>query len=167
VPADLQVRAYLAATGVFALPPNGGPPEYAAAHADAARAASPLAYTVWVERDSFELRVWRDLVQRERSPVVRPPTVDFVREVALLIWAVPEHAPPSVLGSSGLILRRTAARERAVEVGVTPVAGGPAAATPVASGTVVPYAVVTVPRSQWPAPVPPPLLPPLIVTLTR
>jgi hypothetical protein len=165
--ADMQVQAYLVATGVLALPPPGqGPADYQAAAASAAAAGAPLGTLVWVDREAFETRGWRDLIQVGRVPINRPPAIDFVREVAVLTWAIPDQAPPPVLAAPGLILRRTALQHVAVELGVTPQPSGRVAA-PNAAGTVVPYALMTVPRLQWPIPAPPPTVPPVVVTLTR
>ncbi len=161
-----DVRAYQVATGIFAQPaPGHESGDFAAAEALAKQAGTPLAFTVWTDQESFETRAWRDLLQVGRFPYNRPPAIDYAREVAVLVWASPAMAPPDVLASGGLELRAARAAGRAVELRVAPRAGGATPATPAAGGPVLPYLLVTIPRSQWPVPVPPPLVPPVRVAL--
>ena len=160
------VPAYLVATGIFAVPPAGqGPPEFLAAQAAATAARSPLAFTIWTDQQSFEDRAWRDLLQVGRLPMNRPPGIDFMRYVAVLAWPVAGQAPPDVLRAPGLTVRGAVLQHTAVELRVGPYSGGPAPATPAAGGVVAPYALATIPRSQWPVPAPPPTVPPLAVAL--
>ncbi|MGH2350176.1 MAG: hypothetical protein ACRDJN_01000 [Chloroflexota bacterium] len=160
------VRAYLVATGIFARPaPDEQPSDFAAAETVAAAAGVRLAYSIWTDRDSFDTRAWRDLIQVGRVPVYRPPAIDFMREVAVLVWPVSEHAPAAVLHASGLVLSGATLQHTAVEVRVAPTTGGPAPATPAPGGPVLPYALITIPRNQWPVPAPPPTVPPLTVAL--
>jgi hypothetical protein len=159
-------RAYLVATGIFAAPdPGGAPANYRAAREAAIQAGSPLAFAIWTEQASFETDGWRDVVQIGRVPMNRPPAIDFSREVAVLAWPVAGIAPEAVIRAPGLVLRGTALQHLAVEVQLTPSSGGPAPATPATTGQVLPYALVTILRSQWPIPAPPPTIPPVSVTL--
>ncbi len=161
-----DVRAYQVATGIFAQPaPGHESGDFAAAEALARQAGTPLAFTVWTDQESFETRAWRDLLQVGRFPYNRPPAIDYMREVAVLVWASPATAPPDVLASGGLELRAARAAGRVVELRVAPRAGGATPATPAAGGPALPYLLVTIPRSQWPVPVPPPMVPPVRVVL--
>ena len=160
------VRAYQVATGIFARPgPGHESGDFAAAETMAKQAGSLLAFTVWTDQESFETRAWRDLLQVGRFPYNRPPAIDFMREVAVLVWASPATAPPDVLASGGLELRSARVAGQAVEVRVGPRVGGASPATPAADGPFLPYVLVTIPRSQWPVPVPPPVVPPIRVAL--
>lgn len=163
-----SVRAYQTATGMFPLPPAGqAQMEFAAAEAAAIAEGRPLAYTVWVEQDAFEQRAWRDLLQVGRIPIVRPPFVNFAREVAVLVWPAPGRAPAAVAGASGLLLSGVTLGQQGIEVRVSPSTSGPAPLpATVPPGTAVsPYVLITIPRTQWPRPVPPPVVPPVSVTL--
>jgi hypothetical protein len=159
------VAAYLSATGIFAQPAvDGRPEEFAAAEAAAASAGAPLAFSVWTDIASFDARAWRDVLQVGRVPLFRPPSVDFEREVAILIWPSPS-ASPAIRRAPGLTLRGAVLRHTAVEIQVVPATDGTPRATPIGSASVLPYALVTVPRNQWPIPAPPPTVPPLTVAL--
>jgi hypothetical protein len=156
------------ATGIFAVPDSGTtPPDFRAAQDAARQAGSPLAFAVWTDQAGFEADGWRDVVQVGRVPMNRPPAVDFSREVAVLAWPVAGIAPESVIGAHGLVLRGTALQHLGVELQLAPSSGGPAPATPAATGQVLPYALVTILRSQWPIPAPPPTVPPIGVTLAN
>src|SRR5687767_1129920 len=90
-------RAYLVATGIFAVPdPNAAPADFRAARDAAIQAGTPLAFSVWTDQASFEADGWRDVVQTGRVPMNRPPAIDFSREVAVLAWPVAGIAPESV-----------------------------------------------------------------------
>ncbi|HEX2037056.1 MAG TPA: hypothetical protein VHS99_22990, partial [Chloroflexota bacterium] len=65
----------------------------------------------------------------------------------------------------GLVVRGAVLRHTAVEIHLGPGPAGQVPATPRPGGDVLPYALVTVPRSQWPVPAPPPTVPPLSVAL--
>jgi hypothetical protein len=161
-------RAYLVATGIFVVPdPAAAPADFRAARDAAIQAGSPLAFTVWTDQASFEADAWRDVVQTGRAPMSRPPAVDFSREVAVLAWPVAGAAPEAVTTAQGLVLRGTAIQHLAVELQLAPSSGGPAPATPAATGQVLPYALVTILRTHWPLPAPPPTIPPVAVTLVR
>ncbi|MBI3971708.1 MAG: hypothetical protein HY332_10510 [Chloroflexi bacterium] len=109
--AAFQVRAFLVATGVFAAPESGqAPAEFAASQEAAAAAGAPLAHTIWTDADSFERDGWSALIQAGRIPVSRPPAIDFMREVAVLIWPVSGRAPEALLQAHGLLLRGAALR---------------------------------------------------------
>jgi hypothetical protein len=165
---EAGARAYLVATGLFALPPAGREPsEFARAQAAALAAQAPLAHMVWGDQESFETAGWRDLLQVGRVPFNRPPAIDFAREVAVLVWPVAGQAPEAVLKASGLTLRGAAVRHVAVELRVGTWSGGPVPATPAAEGPATPYALASIPRDQWPVPAPPPAVPPVAVALAR
>ncbi len=162
------VVAYLVGTGIFARPaPGEQSGEFAAAEDAAAAAGAPLAFSVWTDRQSFDTRAWRDLLQVGRVPFYRPPAIDFRREVAVLVWPATLTAPDALQRAPGLILRGAALQHTAVEVRVAPATDGTPRATPVGRPDVLPYALVTVPRSQWPIPAPPPTVPPLTVSLAQ
>jgi hypothetical protein len=159
------VMAYLSATGIFSLPPPDRlPAPYAAAEAAAAEAGSPLAFSIWTDTPSFDSQAWRDQVQVGRVPAIPPPAVDFGREVAVLAWPA-ANAPAALRRAPGLVLRGARLQHLEVEILLSPAAEGTARATPAGGGEVLPYALVTVPRRQWPIPAPPPSVPPLSVTL--
>jgi hypothetical protein len=131
-----EVRAYQVAIGVFAAPDSGtAPPSFAAAEHAAMQTRNPLAFTIWVDQESFEAQAWRDVIQHGRTPVGRPPAIDFAREVAVLAWPVPGLAPARVLNAYGLALapRGVLVRDGALEVRLGPTVGGPAPATPAAA----------------------------------
>ena len=162
------LRVYRIATGTFAIPPpDRAPFQYTAADAAARRDGSPLAVSLWVEQTEFETGGWRDQIQVGRIPIARPPQVDFPREVAVLVWPVRGVAPDSLLRANGLIADSLNLQHVSLELRVKPDTGGPIPATPIAPNGVVPYALFTIPRSQWPLPAPPPTVPPLTVTLAR
>jgi hypothetical protein len=159
------VTAYLSATGIFSQPPPDRlPAPFAAAEAAAAGAGSPLAFSVWTDTPSFDAQAWRDQVQVGRVPPIPPPAVDFGREVAVLVWPAAD-APVALRQAPGLLLRGARLQHLEVELLVSPAGEGMARATPAGGGEVLPYALVTVPRRQWPIPAPPPSVPPLSVTL--
>jgi hypothetical protein len=167
---ERSVRAYQTATGVYAVPAAGQvPAEYVAAEEAAVSAGNPLAFTVWVDQESFEQRAWRDLLQAGRIPLVRPPSVIYHREVVVLVWPVLSTAPNPLAHAPGLLLDGVTLRSDGLEIRVSPSTSGPAPAPPsVAPGTAIsPYVLVTIPRTQWPRPVPPPVVPPVTVTLAR
>jgi hypothetical protein len=162
------LRAFRVATGTLAIPPpgqEGG--DYLKAVGDAKQSGSPLAFSVWVDQDSFEQRAWRDFVQVGRFPLSRPPEVDFLREVAVVVWPVPGSAPESALRANGLTVEGVQLQHFALELRVGTDTGGVAPATPVGTSGAVPYGIFTIPRIQWPLPQPPPTEPPLAVTLVR
>ena len=159
------VTAYLSATGIFSQPsPDRLPAPFAAAEAAAAEAGSPLAYSIWTDTPAFDSQAWRDQVQVGRAPAIPPPAVDFGREVAVLVWPA-AHAPQALRRAPGLVLRGARLQHLEVELLVSPAGEGMARATPAGGGEVLPYALVTVPRRQWPIPAPPPTVPPLSVAL--
>jgi hypothetical protein len=159
------VTAYLSATGIFSRPPPDRlPASFAAAEAAAAGAGSPLAFSVWSDTPSFDAQAWRDQIQVGRVPPIPPPAVDFGREVAVLVWPAAD-APVALRQAPGLLLRGARLQHLEVEILVSPAGEGMARATPAGGGEVLPYALVTVPRRQWPIPAPPPSVPPLSVTL--
>src|SRR5205823_2058755 len=109
---QLEVRAYMVATGIFAQPPPGQESGvYAAAVQAAQNAGSAIAYAIWTDADSFEAQGWRDVVGVRRVPISRPPNIDFVREVVVLTWPVPGRAPESVLQAPGLAIRAAAVQQ--------------------------------------------------------
>ena len=164
---QLEVRAYMVATGLFAQPaPGQETGTYAAAVQAAQNTGNPVAYTIWTDPDSFETQGWRDIVGVRRIPISRPPKIDFVREVAVLAWPVPGKAPESVLQAPGLTVRAAGVQQHGIALAVGPSNDG-VVATPVGGGNVLPYALISVPRTQWPIPVPAPDVPPLVVTLAR
>src|SRR5262245_45803809 len=68
-PSTLPVQAYMVATGTFAQPAAGtAPADFVVAQDAAAAAHSALAFTIWVDQESFETRGWRDLLQVGRIP---------------------------------------------------------------------------------------------------
>ena len=161
----LAVRAYMVATGVFAQPAAGQETgTYAAAEQMAQRNGSPVAYVLWTDPDSFETQGWRDIIGVRRVPISRPPKIDFMREVAVLAWPVAGKAPAGVLQAPGLSLRAADVQQHGVALTVGPSASG-AVATPAGGGGVLPYALLSVPRTEWPIPVPAPTAPPLVVNL--
>lgn len=163
-----SVRAYLVATGVFAQPAAGqGPAPYLAAEQAAADAKSAVAYAAYVDQESFETTGWRDLLEVGRMPIGRPPKIDFMREVAVLIWPVAGKAPATTLRASGLTLEHATLQHVAVEIDVQPAPAGQPIPTPVGATATLPYALVTIPRDQWPIPAPPPTVPPITVVLGR
>jgi hypothetical protein len=163
----LDVRAFMVATGTFVQPAAGQEPGvYAAAIQAAQNAGSPIAYTIWTDQDSFETQGWRDIVGVHRVPISRPPKIDFVREVLVLAWPVPGKAPAEALQAPGLTIRATAIQQHGVVLSVGPSTNG-IVATPVGGGGVLPYALISLPRDQWPIPVPAPDVPPLVVALVR
>lgn len=162
---QLEVRAYMVATGTFAQPaPGQETGTYAAAVQSAQTAGSAIAYVIWTDSDSFEAQGWRDLVGVRRIPISRPPNIDFVREVAVLAWPLPDKAPESTLQAPGLTIRAAGVQQHGVALSIGPSSSG-AVATPLGGGRVLPYALVSVPRNQWPIPVPAPDVPPLVVSL--
>ncbi len=162
------LRVYRIATGTFALPPpDRAPFQYTAADAAARRDGSPLAVSLWVEQTEFETGGWRDQIQVGRLPIARPPQVDFPREVAVLVWPVRGVAPDSLMRANGLVAESLTLQHVSLELRVKPDTGGPVPATPIAPNGLVPYALFTIPRRQWPLPAPPPTAPPLTVTLAR
>ena len=163
----LEVRAYMVATGIFAQPaPGEETGVFAAAQQAAQNAGSPLAYTIWTDPDSFEAQGWRDIIGVRRVPISRPPKIDFVREVAVLAWPVPGKAPAGVLQAPGLSIRAAGVQQHGIALQVGPTGSG-VVATPVGGGNVLPYVLISVPRNQWPIPVPAPDVPPLLVSLVR
>jgi hypothetical protein len=162
------MRAYRIATGTLALPVAGQESgDYLRAMAEARQAGSPLAYSLWVDMDSFEQRAWRDFVQVGRYPIARPPEVDFEREVAVVVWPVPGTAPESVLRANALLAEGVVLQHFSLELRVGTDNGGVIPATPVNTAGTVPYGIFTIPRIQWPLPQPPPTEPPLVVSLAR
>jgi hypothetical protein len=162
----LEVRAYMVATGLFAQPaPGQEPGMYTAAMQAAQDAGRPVAYAIWTDSDSFEAQGWRDVIGVRRIPISRPPKVDFGREVVVLAWPVPGKAPAGVLQAPGLSIRAAGVEQHGIALSVGPSTGG-VVATPVGGGGVLPYALISVPRNQWPIPVPAPDVPPLVVNLT-
>jgi hypothetical protein len=162
-------QAYLVATGTLGLPPKGniGPAGYLPAVRRAVEAESPLAWSVWTDVGSFGQSAWRDLVTAGRPITHRPPDVDFSREVAVLIWAMPPTGalPPGVDGTpvpvpaavkraSGLVLRSAVVVDHvAIGLELAPAPSDGAKPEPLAAGLdAVPYALVTIPRDQWPVP---------------
>ena len=165
---EVPVRAYLVATGIFAVPAEGqGPGTYAAALALARAAHAPLAKIVFVDQPTFDGEGWRDLVQVGRVPINRPPAVDFRREVAVLAWPVAGQAPAALFQAPGLSVRGATLQQHGVALELAPTVGAPPAATPAAGHTFAPYALVTIPRNQWPIPVSAPDVPPLVATLAQ
>ncbi|MGI8423672.1 MAG: hypothetical protein ACR2NO_06115 [Chloroflexota bacterium] len=162
------LRVYRAATGTFPLPDRSRAPfDFTQAEATAREARSPLAFTLWVDQTEFETRAWRDLVQVGRFPLARPPVLDLAREVGVLVWPVQGIAPDSVMRANGLVAGRLVPQHVHLELHISPDSGGSPPATPSTTGAVVPYALFTIPRNQWPLPAPPPTIPPLTVTLAR
>ena len=162
-------QAYLVATGTLGLPPKGttGPAGYLPAVRRAVEAGSPLAWSVWTDVGSFGQSAWRDLVAVGRPITHRPPDVDFSREVAVLIWVMPPAGalPPGVDGTpvsvpaavkraSGLVLRgATLVDHVAIGLELAPAPVNEAKPEALAAGLdPVPYALVTIPREQWPIP---------------
>jgi hypothetical protein len=163
----LEVRAYLVATGVFAQPASGRETgTYAAAQQAAQNAGADVAYTIWTDQDSFETQGWRDIIGVHRVPISRPPKIDFVREILILAWPLASKAPSDVLQAPGLTIHGAALQQHGVALAVGPATNN-IVATPVGGGSVLPYALVSVPRNQWPIPAAAPDVPPLVVTLTR
>jgi hypothetical protein len=155
----------MVAGGLFAQPAPGqetGP--YAAAVQMAQTNNSPVAYTIWTDQDTFETQGWRDIIGVRRIPISRPPKLDFVREVLVLAWPVPGKAPAEALQAPGLTIRAAAVQQHGIALTVGPSKSG-VVATPVGGGTALPYALISVPRDQWPIPVPAPDVPPLLVNL--
>jgi len=76
--------------------------------------------------------------------------------------AGPPAPPPR---APGLGLRGAVLQHLAVELRIAPATDGTPRATPAGGDDVLPYALVTVPRREWPIPAPPPTIPPLAVTL--
>lgn len=162
-------QAYLVATGTLAVPPAGtiGPAGYLPAVRRAMADGSPLAWSTWTDVGSFGMSAWRDLVAVGRPITHRPPAVDFSREVAVLVWAMPPAAlmPPGVDGTppavpaavrraSGLVLRSaTLVDHVAIGLELAPAPPDEAKPEPLAPGLEpVPFALVTIPRDQWPVP---------------
>ena len=162
-------QAYLVATGTLGLPPKGttGPAGYLPAVRRAVEAGSPLAWSVWTDVGSFGQSAWRDLVAVGRPITHRPPGVDFSREVAVLIWAMPPAGslPPGIDGTpapvpaavkraSGLVLRGAMLVDHvAIGLELAPAPSDEARPEPLAPGLdPVPYALLTIPRDQWPIP---------------
>ncbi len=162
-------RAHLVATGTLPLPRAGttGPAGYLPAVTHALAIGSPLAWSVWTDIESFGQSAWRDFVQVGRPITHRPPAVDFSREVAVLVWVVPPpgglpaglsgipaSVPASVRRAPGLVLRGALLVDHiAIGLEVAPTSPDEAKPEPLASGLEgVPYALVTVPKDQWPIP---------------
>lgn len=166
---DRTLRAFRAGTGTFALPAaGGGPAEFVQAEALARQNGSPIAYTLFVEQEAFETRAWRDLLMVGRFPLSRPPLVDFVRELAVLVWPVRGVAPDSVMRANGFAVEDVRLEHIALHLHVRLDNGGAAPATPTgAASGVAPYGLFTIPRRQWPIPAPAPTEPPLIVSLNH
>jgi hypothetical protein len=160
------LRAYRAATGTFVLP--SGPdvfPAFAESERFARQHNQPLAFTMWVTQADFEARAWRDVIQAGRLPLARPPQVDFVRELAVLVWPVAGIAPDRVMRANGFAVESVRFQHTALELRVLPDTGGMTPATPAGAASIAPYGLFTIPRSQWPLPAPSPTEPPLLVTL--
>ena len=162
-------RAHLVATGTLPLPRAGttGPAGYLPAVTHALEVGSPLAWSVWTDIESFGQSAWRDFVQAGRPITHRPPAVDFSREVAVLIWVVPPPGglpsglsgtpvlvPASVRRAPGLVLRGALLVDHvAIGLEVAPTTSDEAKPEPLAVGLEgVPYALVTIPKDQWPIP---------------
>lgn len=162
-------QAHLVATGILALPPAGatGPAGYLPATRRAIDAGSPLAWSTWLDSGSFGQSAWRDLVAVGRPVTHRPPAVDFAREVAVLVWVVPPAGslpagvegapvavPATVRRAVGLVLRAaTLVDHVAIGLEVAPASPDEAKPEPLAPGhEAVPFALVTIPREQWPVP---------------
>ncbi|MSQ43451.1 MAG: hypothetical protein EXR45_04495 [Chloroflexi bacterium] len=162
-------RAHLVATGTLPLPRAGttGPAGYLPAVTHALAVGSPLAWSVWTDIESFGQSAWRDFVQAGRPITHRPPAVDFSREIAVLVWVVPPpgglpaglsgtpvSVPTSVRRASGLVLRGAILVDHvAIGLEVAPTAPDQAKPEPLATGLEgVPYALVTIPKDQWPIP---------------
>ena len=161
-----SLRAYRAATGTFALPDRSDAPfDFLQADTGARQAKAPLAFTMWTDQTEFEVRAWRDLLQVGRLPIARPPVLDLAREVAVLVWPVQGVAPESLLRANGLTAERLVMQHVHLELQIKADTGGAIPATPAVTGLLLPYALFTIPRNQWPLPVPPPTVPPLTVTL--
>jgi len=165
---DTGLRVYRVATGTFALPaPGNAPFDLNDAEASARKAGAPLSYVVYVNQEEFETRAWRDFLQVGRIPIARPPLVDFAREVAVVVWPVAGTAPADVMRANGFVVDRLVLQHIDLELRVKPDPTGAPPATPITTGDIVPYALFTIPRTQWPLPAPPPTLPALTVTLAR
>jgi hypothetical protein len=165
---ETGLRVYRIATGTFAAPAaQAAPFDFQQAEAGARLAGAALAFTLWVDQTEFETSAWRDVLQVGRIPIARPPQVDFAREVAVVVWPVAGAAPPDVMRANGLLAERLILQHIALELRVSADSGGVAPATPITTGAIIPYALFTIPRTQWPLPAPPPTVPPLTVTLAR
>lgn len=162
------VKAYLVATGIFSAPESWeGHAYFNSQQGKADSAESAVAFAAFGDQVTFETLAWRDLIQRGRTPLNRPPAIDFQREVAVLIWTVREQTPPSVRAAPGLVLRGAAVQHQGVELRIGPSNETVMLPTPAATGTVTPYALVTILRNQWAIPVPAPDLPAVVVTLVK
>ena len=164
---DRTLRAFRAGTGTFSLPAAGtGPAEFLQAEALARQHGSPIAYALFVEQEAFETRAWRDLLMAGRFPMSRPPLVDFIRELAVLVWPVRGVAPDGVMRANGFAVEDVRLDHMALHLRIRIDSGGAPPATPVGVTTgVAPYGLFTIPRTQWPIPAPAPTEPPLIVSL--
>ena len=160
----LAVKAYMVASGIFASPAAGQETaDYLTGEATAKQNGQPLAHAIFTDQESFETRAWRDLIHVRRQPISRPPQIDFMREVAVVAWAA-GAAPASLRHAPGLALHAADVQQHGIAVQLAP-SVEPMPATPIGGGATLPYIVFSIPRDQWPIPVPPPDVPPMLVTL--